>query len=171
MLLDTSIFLIGPMGAGKTTIGRMLSTELGLKFIDSDRFIEERCGANIPWIFDMEGESGFRDREEQAIAQLTQEPGVVLATGGGAILRDSNRLNLHSRGFVVYLCTSVDQQLQRTSKDKNRPLLQTADPAKVLSSLFEKRDPLYRETAHIVLKTDQRNPKWVINEIKQRIKA
>lgn len=166
-----SVFLVGPMGAGKTTIGKMLSTELGWDFYDSDRYIEEKSGANIPWIFDVEGESGFRDREEQAIDCLTAKEGIVLATGGGAILREANRSHLHGRGTVVYLCTSIEQQLQRTARDKNRPLLQTEDPESVLRELFAIRDPLYQEAAHIVLKTDQRNPKWVVNEIKRRIKG
>lgn len=159
------------MGAGKTTIGRLLSGELRREFVDSDKFIEERCGANIPWIFDMEGESGFRDREEQAIDILTLRDDIVLATGGGAVMRAENREHLRSRGVVVYLCTSVEQQIARTAKDKNRPLLQTENPAQVLQELFKKRDPLYREVAHIILQTDQRNPRWVVNEIRKRIKA
>lgn len=159
------------MGAGKTTIGRLLSSELGMEFVDSDKYIEERCGATIPWIFDMEGEAGFRDREEQAIDQLTLRSGVVLATGGGVVMRDLNREHLSSRGVVVYLCTSVEQQIARTAKDKNRPLLQTANPAQVLRDLFKKRDPLYREVADIILQTDQRNPRWVVSELKKRIKA
>lgn len=171
MSFSKSVFLVGPMGAGKTTIGKMLSAELGWDFYDSDRFIEEKSGANIPWIFDVEGEAGFRDREVQAIDCLTNENGVVLATGGGAILREENRKHLSERGTVVYLCTSIEQQLQRTARDKNRPLLQTSDPEAVLRALFAVRDPLYREAAHIVLKTDQRNPKWVVNEIKRRLKG
>jgi shikimate kinase len=171
MSSEQSIFLVGPMGAGKTTIGRLLSGELGMEFVDSDKYIEERCGATIPWIFDMEGEAGFREREEQAIDQLTQRSGVVLATGGGVVMRDINRANLSGRGVVVYLCTSVEQQIARTAKDKNRPLLQTANPAQVLRELFRKRDPLYREVADIVLQTDQRNPRWVVSELKKRIKA
>ncbi len=159
------------MGAGKTTIGRLLSGDLHREFVDSDKFIEEKCGANIPWIFDMEGEAGFRDREEQAIDILTQRTDLVLATGGGAVMRAENRKHLRSRGVVVYLCTSVEQQIARTAKDKNRPLLQTENPAQVLQELFKKRDPLYREVAHIVLQTDQRNPRWVVNEIRKRVKA
>src|SRR5690606_31550257 len=109
----------GPMGAGKSTIGRLLSAELKLEFFDSDKVIEERCGANIPWIFDKEGELGFREREQQVIDELTQLPNIVLATGGGVVMRPENRRFLSSRGTVVYLRTSVEQQLQRTSKDKN----------------------------------------------------
>lgn len=157
------------MGAGKSTIGRLLSTELQCEFHDSDKEIEERCGANIPWIFDMEGEAGFREREEHAIDELTQLNDVVLATGGGAVMREQNRKHLAARGTVVYLCTSVDQQLARTAKDRNRPLLQQENPEKVLRDLFAVRDPLYRSIADIVIETDQRNPKWVVNELKKRL--
>ena len=165
-----SVFLVGPMGAGKSTIGRLLSAELQCDFIDSDKEIEDRCGADIPWIFDMEGEAGFREREEQVIDELTQESGIVLATGGGAVMRDINRKHLGARGTVVYLCTSVAQQLSRTEKDKNRPLLQKEDPEQILRDLFKVRDPLYREIADIIIETDQRNPKWVVQELKKRLK-
>ena len=164
-----SVFLVGPMGAGKSTIGRLLSAELQCDFHDSDKVIEERCGANIPWIFDMEGEAGFREREEHAIDELTQLDSVVLATGGGAVMREQNRKHLGARGTVVYLCTSVDQQLARTAKDRNRPLLQQENPEQVLRDLFAVRDPLYRSIADIVIETDQRNPKWVVNELKKRL--
>ena len=116
------------MGAGKSTIGRLLSQELRFEFHDSDKVIEQRCGADIPWIFEKEGEQGFREREEQVIDELTQLSGIVLATGGGAVMREQNRIHLGSRGTVVYLCTSVDQQLARTGRDRNRPMLQTEDP-------------------------------------------
>lgn len=164
-----NLYLVGPMGAGKSTIGRLLSSELNLDFIDSDREIEARCGANIPWIFDKEGEAGFRAREESAIDDLTQMSGILLATGGGVVMRPSNRTHLAGRGTVVYLRTSVEQQLARTSRDKNRPLLQTEDPKRVLSDLFAQRDPLYQEIADIVIQTDQRNPKNVVNEILRRL--
>lgn len=164
-----NLYLVGPMGAGKSTIGRLLSSELNLEFIDSDREIEARCGANIPWIFDKEGEAGFRAREESAIDDLTQMPGILLATGGGVVMRPLNRKHLATRGTVVYLRTSVEQQLARTSRDKNRPLLQTEDPKQVLSDLFAQRDPLYQEIADIVIQTDQRNPKNVVNEILRRL--
>lgn len=159
------------MGAGKSTIGRMLSNELKLEFFDSDKVIEERCGANIPWIFDMEGESGFREREEQAIDELTQRDDIVLATGGGVVMRESNRQHLSSRGIVVYLRTSVEQQIIRTAKDKNRPLLQAENPQKILADLFAIRDPLYLSIADIVIETDQRNPKWVVLDLCRRIKG
>lgn len=165
-----SVFLVGPMGAGKSTIGRLLSSELHTEFFDSDKVIEERCGANIPWIFDMEGEAGFREREEHAIDELTQMGGIVLATGGGAVMRDVNRQHLAARGTVVYLCTSVEQQLARTAKDKNRPLLQQDNPEQILRDLFAVRDPLYREVADVIIETDQRNPKWVVHELKKRLK-
>jgi len=164
-----SIYLVGPMGAGKSTIGRLLSTELGLEFFDSDKVIEERCGANIPWIFDMEGEEGFREREQQVIDELTQRSNIVLATGGGAVMRELNRNHLASRGTVVYLCTAVKQQLERTAKDKNRPLLQTDNPEEVLQKLFSIRDPLYREIADIIIETDNNSPKSVVQEIKRQI--
>ena len=160
-----NLFLVGPMGAGKSTIGRLLSAELNIEFLDSDRVIEENCGANIPWIFDKEGEMGFRDREVTAIGDLTQRHGILLATGGGAVLRKENRDALAGRGTVVYLRTSVEQQLARTSRDKNRPLLQTENPQQILTQLFETRDPLYQEVADVVIQTDQRNPKSVVSEI------
>ena len=143
-----NLFLVGLMGAGKTTIGRQLSEILRLEFVDSDHEIEARTGANIPWIFDVEGEEGFRKREEQMIAELTNRRHIVLATGGGAVLRQVNRQNLHQRGIVVYLETPVSMQLERTAHDKNRPLLQTADPQTKLTELLKIRDPLYREVAH-----------------------
>lgn len=160
-----NVFLIGPMGAGKSTIGRLLAKELRYPFKDSDREIEARTGADIPWIFDVEGEAGFREREEAMIAELVQEQGIVLATGGGVVMREANRRALAGNGLVVYLRTSVDQQLQRTSKDRQRPLLQTADPETVLRDLMARRDPLYREIADLTIDTDQRGPRVVVNTI------
>lgn len=148
-----SVYLVGPMGAGKTTIGRQLSELLRLEFVDSDHEIEVRTGANIPWIFDVEGEEGFRTREEAVIDDLTQRQGIVLATGGGVVMREANRRHLHDRGVVVYLLTPVSIQLERTARDRNRPLLRTADPRRRLAELMELRDPLYRETAHVVMPT------------------
>jgi shikimate kinase len=160
-----NIFLIGPMGVGKTTIGKVLSEELGMDFFDSDREIEASTGADIPWIFDVEGEVGFRIRESKMIEILTQRKKIVLATGGGAILAPENRRWLSSRGTVVYLRASIKQQFERTSRDKNRPLLQTPDPEKRIKELMQVRDPLYREAADLIVDTNRRNPKAVCNEI------
>jgi len=157
------------MGAGKSTIGRLLAKELRLPFKDSDKEIELRTGANIPWIFDKEGEPGFRDREQAVIAELCTCDGVVLATGGGAVMRSENRQALHAGGRVVYLHASVEQQVGRTGRDRNRPLLRTGDPAKVLGGLFELRDPLYREIADLVIETDERPPRMVVLEILARL--
>ncbi len=142
------IFLVGPMGVGKTTIGKALAARIGFDFMDSDHEIVRRCGANIPWIFDLEGEEGFRQRETQVIDDLTQVDTLVLATGGGAILRPENRQYLHDRGIVIFLDVSLEEQLRRTAADKNRHLLQTANPRAVLQKLREERRPLYEEVAH-----------------------
>lgn len=145
------------MGAGKTTIGRALAKKLDKQFIDSDHEIEARSGVSIPVIFEIEGENGFRQRETEAIRTLTAKEGIVLATGGGAILRPENRELLKSRGTVIYLRASIHQILQRTAKDKNRPLLQTADPEKKLEELMREREPLYREIADIAVDTGRPN--------------
>ncbi len=159
------------MGAGKSTIGRLLAKELRLSFKDSDKEIEQRTGANIPWIFDVEGEAGFREREQAVIGELCELDGVVLATGGGAVLRPENRSALRAGGRVVYLHTSVDQQIDRTSRDRNRPLLRTANPGKVLADLMHIRDPLYREIADVIIETDERPPRMVVQEILERLEA
>ena len=155
----TRIFLVGPMGAGKTTIGRQLARQLKLTFVDSDHEIEARTGARIPLIFDVEGEEGFRKREAAMIDELSQRDNIILATGGGAVLREENRRHLRERGTVVYLHAEVDDLYERTSKDRNRPLLQTDDPRAKLASLMEQREPLYREVAHLVVDTGHSNPK------------
>ena len=147
------VFLIGPMGAGKTTIGRQLAAALHLEFVDSDHEIEARTGVHIPTIFDIEGEDGFRKRETAMIDELTQREGIALATGGGAVLREENRQYLVSRGLVIYLYADIDHLMDRTHRDKNRPLLQTADPRGKLTELMETRDPLYREVADIIYDT------------------
>ena len=144
------------MGAGKSTIGRLLAKELRLPFKDSDKEIEVRTGANIPWIFDKEGEPGFRDRETAMIVELCHENGIVLATGGGAVMRPENRQALRNGGRVVYLHASIEQQVARTSRDRNRPLLRNANPEKILRDLLALRDPLYREIADLVVETDER---------------
>lgn len=158
------------MGAGKSTIGRLLAKELRLAFKDSDKEIELRTGANIPWIFDVEGEQGFREREHAVLADLCALQGLVLATGGGAVLREDNREALRSGGRIVYLCTSVEQQLERTARDRNRPLLQTADPRSVLAGLMAIRDPLYRSIADVIVETDERPPRMVVLEILDRLR-
>lgn len=159
--------LVGPMGAGKSTIGRLLAKELGLPFKDSDKEIEERTGASIPLIFDVEGEAGFRDREQAVIAELCEQQGLVLATGGGAVLRAENRQAMSQGAVVIYLHASVEHQLARTARDRNRPLLQTENPDQVLTHLLALRDPLYREIATLIIETDTRPPRMVVQEIMQ----
>ncbi|MGL6260755.1 shikimate kinase AroK [Vibrio sp. WXL103] len=160
-----NIFLVGPMGAGKSTIGRHLAQQLHMEFIDSDTVIEERTGADIAWVFDVEGEDGFRKREETVINDLTQEQGIVLATGGGSVLSKENRNRLSARGLVVYLETTIEKQLARTNRDKKRPLLQTDDPREVLVSLADERNPLYEEVADYTVRTDDQSAKVVANQI------
>ncbi len=148
-----NIYLIGLMGVGKTTMGKKLARAMGWPFYDSDRVIEENTGVNIPMIFEYEGEQGFRDREQEVIAQLTQLEGIVLATGGGAVVREANRQRLKEQGFVVYLQCSIDRILQRTRRDAQRPLLQTENPRQKLEQLLKEREPLYRECADITIDT------------------
>jgi len=165
-----SLFLTGPMGAGKSTIGRQLARQLKLEFRDSDHEIEQRTGVDIPLIFEIEGEAGFRKREKAVIDELTCQPGIVLATGGGAILDPENRKHLAERGQVIYLHTSVSQQLKRTSRDRNRPLLQTEDPRQRLTDLMEVREPLYREIADLVISTDGKHVRDVVREILRQLR-
>ncbi|MGC7589229.1 shikimate kinase AroK [Bisgaard Taxon 46] len=161
-----NIFLIGPMGAGKSTIGRQLAQQLNMDFVDSDAEIEQRAGADIGWIFDVEGEEGFRKREERIINELTQRQGIVLSTGGGAVLSKDNRNHLSARGIVIYLETTVDKQYQRTQRDKKRPLLQDVeDPREVLENLAKIRNPLYEEIADITLPTDEQSAKAMATQI------
>lgn len=160
-----NIFLVGPMGAGKSAVGRQLARTLHLSFMDSDDEIESRTGVDIPFIFEKEGEAGFRKREVAAINDLTKIDGVVLATGGGAIVDPESRSRLGGRGFVVYLYTSVDQQLARTSKGRERPLLENGDRRNILENLLVERDPLYREIADLVVDTDGRKVRSVASEI------
>lgn len=166
----SNLILVGPMGAGKSTIGRLLAKELHLVFKDSDKEIEQRCGANIPWIFDVEGEAGFREREQAMLAELCDEGGMVIATGGGAVMRDANRLILKNGGKVIYLHASVEQQISRTARDKNRPLLQKPNPDQILRDLMQMRDPLYREIADVIIETDERPPRLVVLEILERLR-
>jgi shikimate kinase len=164
-----NIFLVGPMGAGKSTIGRHLADELHLDFYDSDQEIERRTGADIAWIFDLEGEDGFRKREEDIINDLTDKQGIVLATGGGSIVSKNVRNRLSARGIVVYLQTTIDKQVARTQRDKRRPLLQTEDPEQVLRNLADERNPLYEEVADYVVETDDQSARAVANQIINKI--
>lgn len=160
-----NIFLIGPMGAGKSTIGRALAKELKLDFYDSDEVLESRAGANIAWIFDIEGEEGFRKREQKVIDELTQKTNIVLATGGGVVITPENRNALAARGTVVYLKTSLQQQYERTKRDTRRPLLQTDDLEGRLLSLQDEREHLYDELADISFETDKLTVKAVATNI------
>lgn len=168
-----NIILVGPMGAGKTTIGRLLAQFLKRDFLDCDRVIEEQSGASIPWIFDKEGEDGFRHRETSTLKQLTQDYGslIVLATGGGVVMREDNHDILRQGGLVVYLYATVEQQLQRTSKSNNRPMLYGGDPKEILTNLFSERDPLYRKTSALIVETDARNPKLVAKKVLDTIQS
>ncbi len=166
-----NVFLIGPMGAGKSTIGRQVASQLGLQFDDSDHEIQRRTGVDIPTIFDFEGEEGFRKRERAVIDELTQRTGVVLATGGGSVLDPDNRRNLSSRGVVVYLYCSPEQQYERTMRDRNRPLLQSKDPLGTLQALMQERDPLYREAADMVIVSEKRSAASVAGEIVKKLRS
>ncbi len=165
MKRPNNIFLIGPMGAGKSAVGRQLARALHLEFVDSDDEIERRTGVDIPFIFEKEGEEGFRKREAAVIDDLSKHDNTVLATGGGAVIRDENRTHLGGRGYVIYLYTSVDQQVARTAKGRERPLLENGDRRRILEELLETRDPLYREIADLVIDTDGRKVKSVADEI------
>ena len=164
-----NLFLVGPMGAGKSAVGRQLARLLHLEFMDSDEEIEARTGVDIPFIFEKEGEAGFRTREAKVIGDLSQKDGIVLATGGGAVMDPQNRNHLGARGFVIYLHTSVDQQLSRTRKGRDRPLLANDDPRAVLEALMATREPLYREIADLTVETDGRKVRAVANEILERL--
>jgi shikimate kinase len=160
-----NIFLIGLMGAGKSTVGRMLAKRLGKTFFDSDHEIEKRCGVKIPTIFEMEGEEGFRKRESAVIKDLTQIQDIVLATGGGSILLSENRTYLHENGYVVYLRANPHELWVRTRNDKGRPLLNTPDPQKKLKELFDIRDPLYTSIAHQTVETGKPNVNQLTNKL------
>ncbi|MCJ8318636.1 MAG: shikimate kinase AroK [Colwellia sp.] len=165
-----NVFLVGPMGAGKSTIGRELADRLHLEFFDSDQEIERRTGADIAWVFDLEGEEGFRKREESIIDDLTEKQGIVLATGGGSVISAQVRNRLSARGIVVYLETTIDKQVARTQRDRRRPLLQTSeDPRSVLEKLAVERNPLYEEIADVIVKTDDQSAKVVAHKIVERL--
>jgi shikimate kinase len=167
-----NIILVGPMGAGKTTIGKLLADEFQKEFVDSDLEIEERAGADISWIFDVEGEDGFRARERKVIRELCARDNIVLATGGGAVLAEPNRRAMRKGGTVVYLMATIAQQVERTRRDQKRPLLQKSkDPKATLTALMEMRDPLYRESADYSIMTSRRSPKSVAGEIARMLRT
>jgi shikimate kinase len=165
MLSKRNVFLIGPMGSGKTAVGRHLARALGFGFHDSDAEIEKRTGVDIPFIFEKEGEEGFRLREREALEQLTQLEPIVLATGGGAVLHPDNRRALAERGRVVYLLASINQQMERTRHGRHRPLLLTGDPRARLDELMREREPLYAGIADFTVTTDGRRVQLVAEDI------
>lgn len=166
-----NIYLIGLMGAGKSTAGRLLAQTMGREFYDSDDEIVKRTGASIPTIFEIEGEVGFREREQRMIAELCAKKSVILGTGGGAILREANREALKNTGWVVYLSTSPERLINRTRYDKNRPLLQTANPLSVLTQLYEVRHPIYQDLADIVITTGAGHVTHVVAHIIEQLIA
>ena len=170
-----NLFLVGMMGAGKTTVGRLLARRLKRRFFDCDLEIERRCGVKVPTIFDIEGEAGFRLREMQTLEQLTALEDIVLATGGGAVLADENRRRLAARGTVVYLCARPEDLYERVRQDRNRPLLATRDPLGRLRELHAERDPLYRAIADVVIDSGRQNiqslTRNLADELSQRWKA
>jgi len=167
MLNADNVFLVGPMGSGKSAVGRQLAGRLGLAFVDSDAEIEALTGVDIPYIFEREGEAGFRARERDVLDALTARRRVLVATGGGAVLDADTRARLRGRGCVVYLRTSVNQQLARTRRSGHRPLLHTPDPLGTLERLMQVRAPLYEEAADLVVDTDGRKVKSVVDEIER----
>jgi len=164
-----NIFLVGLMGAGKTTVGRLLARRLKLRFFDSDQEIERRCGVKVPLIFEIEGEAGFRGREEQAIAELTAMEGIVLATGGGAVLACDSRRHLASRGTVVYLNARPEDLYERVRHDRNRPLLATADPLERLRELHAAREAVYRGIADLVVDTGAQSVQLLVRDLVDRL--
>ncbi|RKZ80298.1 MAG: shikimate kinase AroK [Gammaproteobacteria bacterium] len=164
-----NIFLVGPMGAGKSTVGRQLARTLGRDFYDSDKEIEKRTGVSISWIFEMEGEEGFRAREQKVIEELSDLKNIVLATGGGAVLAEENRRVLRSRGHVIYLSASVEQLMRRTAKDKSRPLLQTENPKQQIADLLALREQLYLDVADIELRTGEQSIQHVVSGLIKKL--
>ncbi len=166
-----NVFLIGPLGAGQTTIGRHLATLLNKRFVDVDQEIEKRTGVTIPVIFEIEGEAGFRRRESAVIEELTRDSNIVLATGGGAVLLEENRKALKDRGTVVYLQADIETLVERTRRDRNRPLLQTGNPRGKIEELLQQRESIYREVADVIAGTGQRAPSSVARDIAMRLKT
>ena len=165
-----NIFIVGPMGSGKSTVGKIISDELFLDFFDTDDEIEIRTGASIDWIFDLEGEEGFRKRESEMLSEMVQKNSIVLSTGGGIILDSSNRELLSSRGTVFYLSTPISVQIERTAKDKDRPLLKNGDPAEILSKLHDERKELYKSVSDHVVETENKSSQDVATEIIKLVK-
>lgn len=165
MSYPENIYLVGPMGAGKTTVGRQLAKQLQKEFVDCDQELERHTGADIPLIFELEGEEGFRKREADMLERLVERRGVVLATGGGVVLHPENRSRLMSHGYVVYLCAPADLLYERTARDRNRPLLHTDDPRRRIEELLALRDPLYRQVSDLVLETNRRGLRFVVRDI------
>lgn len=165
MTSGASIFLVGMMGAGKSTIGRLLAEGIGFEFIDADRELEARSGVAIPTIFEIEGEAGFRRREAALLDELSQRPGVVLATGGGAVLDAATRERLRQRGLVIYLRTTADEVFRRTRRDKSRPLLQTDKPRERIEQLLAEREPLYAAAAHLTFQSAATNPRRQVERL------
>tara|TARA_B100000212_G_scaffold295744_1_gene238893 strand:- start:349 stop:882 length:534 start_codon:yes stop_codon:yes gene_type:complete len=166
-----NIFIVGPMGSGKSTVGKIISDELFLSFLDTDEEIETRTGASIDWIFDLEGEDGFRKRESSILQDMVQKNSIVLSTGGGIILSEENRELLSSRGTVFYLATPISVQLERTAKDKDRPLLKNGDPEKILTKLQKDRESLYEAVADHVVNTENKSSQEVASEIIKLVKS
>ena len=164
-----SVFLVGMMGAGKTSVGRLLAQRLGKRFADADQEIEARCGVSIPVIFEIEGEAGFRQRERQVIDELTTQPDIVLATGGGAVLCEESRRRLHERGLVIYLKASAVEIWHRTRRDRGRPLLATGNPQQRIVELLAAREPLYAETAHVTIESTHESVKSMVARLVDRL--
>lgn len=160
-----TIYLIGPVGAGKSTIGYLLARELGLSFTDMDKEVEARCGVEIAWVFDVEGEEGFRRRETAVLRDLSQQMAQIIATGGGTVMLSENRKIISTDGFVVFLDAAVDTQIRRLEKDKSRPLLQQPNRNDVIKDLHLEREPVYREMADVIVSTSRGNPYQVVNKI------
>jgi shikimate kinase len=167
--LSGNIFLVGMMGAGKTTVGKLLAQQLGKIFVDSDEEIQQRTGVTIPHIFDVEGEAGFRQREASVIQDLVLLDNIVLATGGGSVLDENSRVALCCNGVVVYLKSTIHDLWQRTRHDRNRPLLQTADPHSRLKNIYEQRDPLYAQVANLVISTGKQSAQNLVLHLQQEL--
>ena len=165
-----NIFIVGPMGSGKSTVGKIISNEMFLNFFDTDDEIETRTGASIDWIFDLEGETGFRKRESAILEEMVKMNSIVLSTGGGIILSESNRELLSSRGTVFYLSTPIEVQVERTAKDKDRPLLKNGDASEILTKLHEEREDLYQKVSDYIVEAENKSSQEVAGEIINLVK-